>query len=234
MNNKWISVKEDLPKEGGRYWCYLEHINSLSKSHFQWNCSYDAITKTFSDRSLNDGETVTYWQPLAKPPEEEPKDHIPDVGKMIKKEILKGYYWVKFYNHNNKYLMLYNGRHFVGTHGIDYPHDEIESYDYISSRSEAKESSKMIGEDEFAKFFGEIILGTHSNSEENFCIKHSQGTTDECIKIAKQYANTKLQKLEIANETLKGEYAGFLKGLLNHNLPDWLKQTISEKISSLK
>ena len=47
---EWISIKDRLPKEGGRYWCYLEHQNDLGLSNFQWNCSYNENEKRFSDR----------------------------------------------------------------------------------------------------------------------------------------------------------------------------------------
>lgn len=63
----WISVEDGLPEEGGRYWCYVEEINDLGISHFQWNCSYHEVEKRFSDRSLNGGK-VTHWQPLPAPP----------------------------------------------------------------------------------------------------------------------------------------------------------------------
>ena len=68
MENKWISVKDKLPEEGGRYWCYLKHINDLCASYFQWNCSYNKNEKIFSDIYLTDGEQVTHWMPLPEPP----------------------------------------------------------------------------------------------------------------------------------------------------------------------
>lgn len=37
----WVPVSERLPEEGGRYWCYVEEQNSLGKSHYQWNCSWN-------------------------------------------------------------------------------------------------------------------------------------------------------------------------------------------------
>lgn len=68
-NIKWISVTNGLPKEGGRYWCYVEEINDLGISYFQWNCSYNAVEKRFSDMYLQNGEKVTHWMPLVDPPE---------------------------------------------------------------------------------------------------------------------------------------------------------------------
>jgi hypothetical protein len=82
MNNKWISVEKNLPKEGGRYWCYLEHQTDLGLSHFQWNCSYNEVSKTFSDRYLTDGEKVTHWQPLPNPPDEEDEDMLEEAKKL--------------------------------------------------------------------------------------------------------------------------------------------------------
>ena len=60
----WIPVSERIPDEIGRYWCYVEEQNSLGKSHFQWNCSWN------SERWWVEGGggTVTHWMPLAEPP----------------------------------------------------------------------------------------------------------------------------------------------------------------------
>ncbi|EKA0999371.1 DUF551 domain-containing protein [Cronobacter sakazakii] len=62
--NGWIPCSERLPEEGGRYWCYVEEINSLGKSHYQWNCSWNGEDwggEGFYGR-------VTHWQPLPEPP----------------------------------------------------------------------------------------------------------------------------------------------------------------------
>lgn len=65
--DKWISA-ETLPKEGGRYWCFITEINDLGKSSFQWNCYYDDRDKTFRDshQIMN----VTHWMPLPIPPQQ--------------------------------------------------------------------------------------------------------------------------------------------------------------------
>lgn len=65
MDN-WISIEDKLPKEGGRYWCYVEYINDLGKSNFQWNCSFDPNTKLFSDNL--ERMNVTHWMLLPSPP----------------------------------------------------------------------------------------------------------------------------------------------------------------------
>jgi hypothetical protein len=62
----WISVEDRLPEEGNRYWCYVEEINSLGKSHFQWNCYYDETNKTWSDNFKT--MKVTHWMPLPESP----------------------------------------------------------------------------------------------------------------------------------------------------------------------
>ncbi|HFE8672409.1 TPA: DUF551 domain-containing protein [Klebsiella pneumoniae] len=64
---KWIPVSERLPEEGGRYWCYVEEQNSLGKSHYQWNCSWNK--GAWSDKALTG--RVTHWMPLPNPPKEE-------------------------------------------------------------------------------------------------------------------------------------------------------------------
>lgn len=60
----WISVEEMLPKESGRYWCYIEYQSDLGKQFYQWNCS-------FNNGLFNTDEnfhTVTHWMPLPAPP----------------------------------------------------------------------------------------------------------------------------------------------------------------------
>ena len=61
----WIPVSERLPEEGGRYWCYVEEQNSLGKSHYQWNCSWNG--NAWSDNMLTG--RVTHWMPLPAGPQ---------------------------------------------------------------------------------------------------------------------------------------------------------------------
>lgn len=63
---KWIPVSERMPEEGGRYWCYVEEQNSLGKSHYQWNCSWNG--DVWSDKALTG--LVTHWMPLPAAPQE--------------------------------------------------------------------------------------------------------------------------------------------------------------------
>ncbi|HHP5678067.1 TPA: DUF551 domain-containing protein, partial [Klebsiella pneumoniae] len=62
----WIPVSERMPEEGGRYWCYVEEQNSLGKSHYQWNCSWNE--GAWSDKALTG--RVTHWMPLPAAPQE--------------------------------------------------------------------------------------------------------------------------------------------------------------------
>lgn len=64
----WIDVNDSLPDEGGRYWCYVEHLTDLGFSYFQWNCDYNPQLQRFSDMTLTKGERVTHWRPLPEPP----------------------------------------------------------------------------------------------------------------------------------------------------------------------
>lgn len=64
----WIDVNDSLPEESGRYWCYVEHLGDLGFSYFQWNCDYNSQLQRFSDMTLKNGERITHWRPLAKPP----------------------------------------------------------------------------------------------------------------------------------------------------------------------
>ncbi|EHW2661094.1 DUF551 domain-containing protein [Escherichia coli] len=66
----WIKCSERMPEESGRYWCYVEEINDLGKSHYQWNCSWNG------ERWLVDsdnGGRVTHWMPLPAAPQQEVK-----------------------------------------------------------------------------------------------------------------------------------------------------------------
>lgn len=65
----WIPVSEKMPEESGRYWCYVEEQNSLGKSHYQWNCSWNG--EVWSDKALTG--RVTHWMPLPAPPQQEMK-----------------------------------------------------------------------------------------------------------------------------------------------------------------
>lgn len=62
----WIKCSERMPEEGGRYWCYVEEQNSLGKSHYQWNCSWNG--DEWSDKALTG--RVTHWMPLPAVPEQ--------------------------------------------------------------------------------------------------------------------------------------------------------------------
>lgn len=50
---------------------------------------------------------------------------------MGKSNIKKGYYRVKFYNHNRKMLMFFNGSRFESFNSDEDINDEIESYEAV-------------------------------------------------------------------------------------------------------
>ncbi|HHJ4503787.1 TPA: DUF551 domain-containing protein, partial [Raoultella ornithinolytica] len=63
----WIPVSERMPEESGRYWCYVEEQNSLGKSHYQWNCSWNGERWWVENES---GGVVTHWMLLPAAPQE--------------------------------------------------------------------------------------------------------------------------------------------------------------------
>ncbi|MGU6597861.1 DUF551 domain-containing protein [Salmonella enterica] len=67
--DSWIPARERVPEESGRYWCYVEEQNSLGKSHYQWNCSWNG--EAWSDKALSG--RVTHWMPLPAAPQHEVK-----------------------------------------------------------------------------------------------------------------------------------------------------------------
>ncbi len=68
----WIPVSERLPEEGGRYWCYVEEQNSLGKSYYQWNCSWNG---EIWGGAMMYGR-VTHWMPLPAAPQEVRKSNV--------------------------------------------------------------------------------------------------------------------------------------------------------------
>lgn len=66
----WIPVSERMPDEIGRYWCYVEEQNSLGKSHYQWNCSWNGERWWIES---DNGGRVTHWMPLPAAPKQEVK-----------------------------------------------------------------------------------------------------------------------------------------------------------------
>ena len=64
LDNQWISVKKDLPKQGGHYLCNDgdSHISTLAFRGDKW-----VNTRTFNDIPL---EVVKYWMPIPKLPKE--------------------------------------------------------------------------------------------------------------------------------------------------------------------
>lgn len=66
--DRWIPVSERMPEESGRYWCYVEEQNSLGKSHYQWNCSWNGERWWIES---DNGGRVTYWMPLPAAPQQE-------------------------------------------------------------------------------------------------------------------------------------------------------------------
>ena len=64
---EWISVKDKLPKETGRYWCHVKEVNDLGESSYQWNVCYNEWEKAFHP---DNNDKVTHWMPLPEPPKE--------------------------------------------------------------------------------------------------------------------------------------------------------------------
>ena len=64
--SKWMSVKDRLPKESGRYWCYVSEQNDLGLGFYQWNCAYNKEENRWSSEHVV--INVTHWIPLLTPP----------------------------------------------------------------------------------------------------------------------------------------------------------------------
>lgn len=78
---KWISVKDKLPEQSGRYLIYDgdghmydcefdECIGDNGEFGF-WQAHYDPYTLGYVDSDWITNENVTHWMPLPEDPEEE-------------------------------------------------------------------------------------------------------------------------------------------------------------------
>lgn len=70
MEREWKNIESNPPKESGRYWCHVQHLNDLGTSHFQWNCYFDKEENRWSVDKLNDGEKPIYWTELLDSPQQ--------------------------------------------------------------------------------------------------------------------------------------------------------------------
>ena len=61
---------------------------------------------------------------------------------IMKLDIKKGYYWVRFYNHEVKQIMYFNGKGFKGFKSDEFIHDEIEYYTIIESNQQKDSFNK--------------------------------------------------------------------------------------------
>ena len=66
----WIPVSDRMPEAEGRYWCYVEEQNSLGKSHYQWNCSWNGERWWVES---DNGGCVTHWMELPAAPQQKVK-----------------------------------------------------------------------------------------------------------------------------------------------------------------
>lgn len=70
---KWISADDELPKESGRFWCYVKCVGDLCFYFEQDNCSYNLQEKRWNSEVWGGrSEFVTHWMPLPQPPEVKP------------------------------------------------------------------------------------------------------------------------------------------------------------------
>ena len=65
MKTEWISVKDRLPENKGRYLTY----NNLEYPYV-WQAVYRYTEKGFLNNELDSVISVTHWMPLPEPPQE--------------------------------------------------------------------------------------------------------------------------------------------------------------------
>ena len=64
-NHGWINAETTPPSGFDRYWCYIEDVDDLGISHYQWNCAYNQNDKRWS--GMPSGR-VTHYRNLMPPP----------------------------------------------------------------------------------------------------------------------------------------------------------------------
>ena len=64
----WISVKDKLPKESGRYFVHVSEVNDLGVSHYAWNAYYDLCEKEW--RSDLRHISVKHWMHIPELPKD--------------------------------------------------------------------------------------------------------------------------------------------------------------------
>ena len=60
------------------------------------------------------------------------------------KTIERGYYWVKFYNHERKMILFYTGVFWEQFKHDDRIHDEIESYERVEEPSSVPQANELL------------------------------------------------------------------------------------------
>ena len=63
---KWKNVNDELPKESGRYWCYVEDMDDLGTGYYQSNCGFTIDHKIWSENLKI--IKVLFWTELADCP----------------------------------------------------------------------------------------------------------------------------------------------------------------------
>lgn len=64
--NEWISVKDQLPEDTGRYLAFCGHA--------QWGERRYKLASFLKEAGWIDASDITHWQPLPQPPEQESDD----------------------------------------------------------------------------------------------------------------------------------------------------------------
>jgi len=64
---KWISVKDRLPTEVGRYLVYVKEIYDLGTAYYIWNAGFNPNDGVFQEETMKNG-TVTHWMYLPNNP----------------------------------------------------------------------------------------------------------------------------------------------------------------------
>lgn len=95
---------------------FLYRVNKEGSEHYKGRYTEQTVDQMIQDFSAWDFVKDYYKQQEA--------------GK-----VKKGYYWVKLYNHDQKFIMFFNGKNFESFKSDTYLHDEIESYISIPQES---------------------------------------------------------------------------------------------------
>lgn len=199
MNNKWISVKERLPKINETVLCGVKGGGIVLSLCEYIKKGFRPITNAWID------DRITHWQPLPNPPDEEDENMLEKAKKL----------WQNGNHIEAVKLMCQSG------YGLKEAKNYCdENFGLLPNLAKSTENlSKIKNKDEWLdevrgkegleeKFKTELNSTKHWNSVNDFDV---DAAAKQCSKITQQYTNSKLEELEKKSHDEKVHYEALLE-----------------------